>query len=277
MALDKKVFLTRLGSAIVFSIIMLSCLLWNEWSFIALFLFVAIVALKEFASIVEKILGTQFSRNEKMNFYFIGIATFLTIVTLPINTGENDVSSLLKPCLFYFSGISLGSAVLFFLFKKNKESIYLLTGIGYISMSLGLLVQLRFMNMLLPLSLIVLIWTNDTMAYLVGSFIGKTKMATSISPKKTIEGTLGGILFCMLFAALWGYFSNTFSISLWITFGLIASAIGTLGDLVESKLKRLADVKDSGMIMPGHGGALDRFDSLLLAAPFAYLVSLFFL
>jgi phosphatidate cytidylyltransferase len=167
--------------------------------------------------------------------------------------------------------------MLFFIFKKNKESIYLLTGIGYISMSLGLLVQLRFMNMLLPLSLIVLIWTNDTMAYLVGSFIGKTKMATSISPKKTIEGTLGGILFCMLFAALWGYFSNTFSISLWITFGLIASAIGTLGDLVESKLKRLADVKDSGMIMPGHGGALDRFDSLLLAAPFAYLVSLFFL
>jgi phosphatidate cytidylyltransferase len=277
MALDKKVFLTRLGSAIVFSIIMLSCLLWNEWSFIALFLFVAIVALKEFASIVEKILGTQFSRNEKMNFYFIGIATFLTIVTLPINTGENAVSSLLKPCLFYFLGISLGAVMLFFIFKKNKESIYLLTGIGYISMSLGLLVQLRFMNMLLPLSLIVLIWTNDTMAYLVGSFIGKTKMATSISPKKTIEGTLGGILFCMLFAALWGYFSNTFSISLWITFGLIASAIGTLGDLVESKLKRLADVKDSGMIMPGHGGALDRFDSLLLAAPFAYLVSLFFL
>jgi phosphatidate cytidylyltransferase len=277
MALDKKVFLTRLGSAIVFSIIMLSCLLWNEWSFIALFLFVAIVALKEFASIVEKILGTQFSRNEKMNFYFIGIATFLTIVTLPINTGENAVSSLLKPCLFYFLGISLGAVMLFFIFKKNKETIYLLTGIGYISMSLGLLVQLRFMNMLLPLSLIVLIWTNDTMAYLVGSFIGKTKMATSISPKKTIEGTLGGILFCMLFAALWGYFSNTFSISLWITFGLIASAIGTLGDLVESKLKRLADVKDSGMIMPGHGGALDRFDSLLLAAPFAYLVSLFFL
>jgi phosphatidate cytidylyltransferase len=277
MALDKKVFLTRLGSAIVFSIIMLSCLLWNEWSFIALFLFIAIVALKEFASIVEKILGTQFSRNEKMNFYFIGIATFLTIVTLPINTGENAVSSLLKPCLFYFLGISLGAVMLFFIFKKNKESIYLLTGIGYISMSLGLLVQLRFMNMLLPLSLIVLIWTNDTMAYLVGSFIGKTKMATSISPKKTIEGTLGGILFCMLFAALWGYFSNTFSISLWITFGLIASAIGTLGDLVESKLKRLADVKDSGMIMPGHGGALDRFDSLLLAAPFAYLVSLFFL
>jgi len=277
MALNKKVFFTRLGSAIVFSIIMLSCLLWNEWSFIALFLFVAILALKEFASIVEKILGTQFSRNEKMNFYFIGIASFLTIVTMPINTGENAVSSLLKPWLFYFLGISLGAAALFFLFKKNKKSMYLLTGVGYISLSLGLLVQLRFMDMLLPLSLVVLIWTNDTLAYLVGSFIGKTKMAPSISPRKTIEGTLGGIFFCMLFAGLWGYFSQTFSILLWITFGLIASAIGTLGDLVESKLKRLADIKDSGMIMPGHGGALDRFDSLLLAAPFAYLVSLFFL
>ena len=276
MALDKKVFFTRLGSSIVFSVIMLTCLLWNEWTFIALFLFVTILALKEFAFIVEKILGTQFSRNEKMNFYFIGVATFLAIITLPINQGDNAISILLKPFLFYFAGISLGAIMLFFLFKKNKESIYLLTGVGYISMSFGLLVQLRFMDMLLPVSLIILIWTNDTMAYLVGSFIGKTKMAASISPNKTIEGTLGGIFLCMLFAALWGYFSKTFSISLWITFGLIASVIGTLGDLVESKLKRLADVKDSGMIMPGHGGALDRFDSLLLSAPFAYLVSLIF-
>ena len=277
MALDKKVFFTRLGSAVVFTAIMLTCLLWNEWSFIALFLLVTILALKEFAFIVEKILNTTFSRNEKMNFYFIGVATFLAITTLQINSGSNPVSLFLKPYLFYFVGLILGAVLMFFFFRKNKESIFLLTGVSYISLSLGLLVQLRFQDMLLPISLIVLIWTNDTMAYLTGSFIGKTPMAPSISPKKTIEGTLGGIFFCMLFAGLWGYYSKTFSLPLWIIFGLIASLIGTIGDLVESKLKRMADVKDSGMIMPGHGGALDRFDSLLLAAPFAYLVSLFFL
>lgn len=277
MALDKKVFFTRLGSAIVFTAIMMACLLWNEYSFIALFLLVTILGLKEFANIVEKILNTTFSRQEKMNFYFIGVSSFLAIVTMQINGGNNPISLFLKPYLYYFVGLIGGSLLMFFMFKKNKLSIYLLSGIGYISLSLGLLVQLRFQAMLLPLALILLIWMNDTMAYLVGSFIGKTPMAPSISPKKTIEGTVGGALFCMLFAGIWGYYSKTFSLPLWITFGLIASVIGTIGDLVESKLKRLADVKDSGMIMPGHGGALDRFDSLLLAAPFAYLVSLFFL
>lgn len=277
MALDKKVFFTRLGSAIVFTAIMMTCLLWNEYSFIALFLLVTILGLKEFANIVEKILNTTFSRQEKMNFYFIGVSSFLAITTMQINGGNNPISLFLKPYLYYFVGLIGGSLLMFFMFKKNKLSIYLLSGIGYISLSLGLLVQLRFQNILLPIALILLIWMNDTMAYLTGSFIGKTPMAPSISPKKTIEGTLGGIFFCMLFAGIWGYYSGKFSLPLWISFGLIASLIGTIGDLVESKLKRLADIKDSGMIMPGHGGALDRFDSLLLAAPFAYLVSLFFL
>ena len=124
MALDKKVFFTRLGSAIIFTAIMLTCLLWNEYSFIALFLLVTILALKEFAFIVEKILNTTFSRQEKMNFYFIGVSSFLAITTLQINGGENAISLFLKPYLYYFVGLIGGSLLMFFMFKKNKLSIY---------------------------------------------------------------------------------------------------------------------------------------------------------
>ena len=106
------------------------------------------------------------------------------------------------------------------------------------------------------------------MAYLVGSFIGKTPFS-AISPKKTWEGTAGGALLTMGGAMLYGYFSHKYRMIDWAALALCAGVAGTLGDLVESKLKRMADVKDSGTLMPGHGGALDRFDSLLLAAPFA--------
>lgn len=130
------------------------------------------------------------------------------------------------------------------------------------------------------LILISSIWINDTMAYIVGSIIGKTPLS-SISPKKTWEGTLGGIILCVLFVgyvvAPW-FFGESFTKNLLGTFrliamciALIAAVVGTLGDLLESKLKRLANIKDSGSFMPGHGGFLDRFDSLILATPFVWL------
>jgi phosphatidate cytidylyltransferase len=112
------------------------------------------------------------------------------------------------------------------------------------------------------------------MQYLVGSFFGKTKMAPIISPKKTWEGTIGGSLLSMIVAITWGLLSKQHTLSVWIGIGLCATVVGTLGDLLESKLKRTAGIKDSGNIMPGHGGAMDRFDSLLLAAPFLWLVTL---
>jgi phosphatidate cytidylyltransferase len=125
--------------------------------------------------------------------------------------------------------------------------------------------------------LILFIWMNDSMAYLTGSFIGRTKFFPAISPKKTVEGTLGGILFTIAFAYVWGSNTDLFPVWHWIGFGLIASLMGTIGDLIESKLKRMAGIKDSGNLMPGHGGALDRFDSLLFAAPFAFLFALIFM
>ena len=273
MALNVQTFFTRLGSAAIFSAIMLAGLLMNEWVFIALFFTVNILCLKEYANIVGLILQTDLTKNERMNFIAVGVALFASVISLPVIRCENPVSLLLTEYLFYFIGAVIGTLLIFFFFRKNKKAVYLLTGLGYIPVALGFLVQLRFQSLYLPLILILFIWMNDTMAYLTGSFIGKTPFFPSISPKKTLEGTIGGVIFTMAFAFIWGYFTNWFPVSLWIIFGLIAGVVGTAGDLVESKLKRLSGIKDSGSIMPGHGGALDRFDSLLLSAPVAFLIA----
>ncbi len=122
---------------------------------------------------------------------------------------------------------------------------------------------------LLPCAIIFSIWINDTMAYVVGSMIGKTPFS-KISPKKTWEGTGGGAILCVVLMAILGAsipIAQTVALKHWIAIAAICAIFGTLGDLWESKLKRLANVKDSGSFMPGHGGFLDRFDSLLLAAP----------
>ncbi|MBK7764363.1 MAG: phosphatidate cytidylyltransferase [Bacteroidetes bacterium] len=274
MAFHVQTFLTRLGSAAVFSAIMLLGLLFNEWAFIALFFLINILCLREYASMVELILQTKFNKNEKINFMVLGIALFALVISLPLAACHNSVIDILAELRYYLLGIVIGITAIFFVFQKNKQSIYLLTGLGYISLALGLLVQVRYQSLLLPLLLILFIWMNDSMAYLTGSFIGRTKFFPSISPKKTIEGTLGGIAFTLVFAFVWASYTHWFPVSVWIAFALIASIVGTLGDLVESKLKRLAGIKDSGNIMPGHGGALDRFDSLLLASPFAFLAVL---
>ena len=127
------------------------------------------------------------------------------------------------------------------------------------------------------IGLLILIWTNDTFAYIVGKSIGKHKLFEKISPKKTIEGFFGGLIFA-IFA---GYLISSYlikpsaqfsdkSILIWMIIAAIVGVIGTVGDLIESKFKRIAGVKDSGKIMPGHGGVLDRFDGYLLALPMVY-------
>jgi phosphatidate cytidylyltransferase len=161
---------------------------------------------------------------------------------------------------------------------------YSFFGLLYISLSWGCMMDLRSEGMMfegtnlyidlgwiVPIVLISAIWINDTMAYIVGSFIGKTPLS-KISPKKTWEGTIGGAILAILVVTLGGhYLFNIPDITSLFSISLIATVMGTVGDLVESKLKRLAVVKDSGQIMPGHGGFLDRFDSLILATPFVWL------
>lgn len=124
--------------------------------------------------------------------------------------------------------------------------------------------------------LLWLVWTNDTLAYLVGSQIGKHKLFERISPKKTWEGTIGGVVGTILMA--WGlsHYVTDFSPEQWLALGIVVSIFGTLGDLVESMLKRSAGIKDSGNLFPGHGGFLDRFDAFLFMLPFAWLTLMLF-
>ncbi len=116
-------------------------------------------------------------------------------------------------------------------------------------------------------AIIALTWTNDTMAYVVGSQIGKNKMFPRMSPNKTWEGTIGGIIFTLIASMLFYYTIGVFSPFIWLCIALIIGIFGTIGDLVESMLKRSLDVKDTGTLLPGHGGLLDRFDSLTLHLP----------
>ena len=162
----------------------------------------------------------------------------------------------------------------------EKYWVYCLFGLIYITLPILMLLELGFkiptagneliiFTNLLPCAIIFSIWINDTMAYIVGSLIGKTPFS-KISPKKTWEGTVGGAVLCIVVIALLGYFipvAKVIAVKHWIIIAALCAIFGTIGDLFESKLKRMANVKDSGSIMPGHGGFLDRFDSLLFAAP----------
>ena len=160
-----------------------------------------------------------------------------------------------------------------------------LVGLIYISLPVALLIYMRvrtglFINdnllLVIPCGIIFSIWINDTMAYIVGSFIGKTPLS-KISPKKTWEGTIGGAMLCIGVITFIGYIARFYHYNNWIIIASCCAFFGTLGDLLESKIKRMAKVKDSGSIMPGHGGFLDRFDSLLIATPFVACYYLFFM
>lgn len=123
----------------------------------------------------------------------------------------------------------------------------------------------------LLLGCFIIIWSNDTFAYLTGRFFGKHKLFERISPKKTIEGFVGGLLFALVTGYVLSLNFDVLSLAHWLILALLVSIFGTYGDLVESKMKRQAHVKDSGKIMPGHGGLLDRLDSIIFAAPFVYV------
>ena len=182
------------------------------------------------------------------------------------------------------------------LYAKNKDAVtnmaYTMLGQMYIAMPFALINILAFKRdaegnfseyeMLLPLSIFILLWSNDTGAYCCGSLFGKHKLFPRISPGKTWEGSIGGGIFAVIIAGVIGYLANmgavphTLNIWQWLGLGAVVVIFGTWGDLVESLFKRTVGVKDSGNILPGHGGMMDRFDSSLLAIPAAviYLYSL---
>jgi phosphatidate cytidylyltransferase len=289
MALNLAVFKTRTLTAAVFVIVMLTGLLWNQWSFLLLFSIIHFGCWIEYQKLIG-LIDPEYTTISPFHKYGVMLAGWCLMLYF---TNEG----------YHIAGVSLHAigwwAGLVFLFvlpvgeiilsrKLNvKNILYSAAGLIYISLSWGLLTHLRTLfygslvseyGRILVLFIIGSIWINDTMAYVVGSFIGKTPLS-KISPKKTWEGTLGGILLAVLVMGMLGYvFGSSLkdprdwgAILQWMIIAAIAAVAGTFGDLLESKLKRMAGVKDSGQIMPGHGGFLDRFDSLLVATPFVWL------
>lgn len=160
-----------------------------------------------------------------------------------------------------------------------------LLGLIYITLPIILMITMRIQPIvgkdddflkIIPCGIVFSIWINDTMAYISGSLIGKNPLS-KISPKKTWEGTIGGIILCVITITFIGIASGYYTLQNWIIIALCSAVFGTFGDLLESKLKRMASVKDSGNFMPGHGGFLDRFDSLLVAIPFVFVYYFLFM
>ncbi|WP_339715570.1 phosphatidate cytidylyltransferase [uncultured Kriegella sp.] len=178
-----------------------------------------------------------------------------------------------------FLTLVVNFALLFYLFSK-KEKLFntfqkFMIGLFYVGGGCIFLTMIPYTDddfvKFLIMGIFILIWINDTFAYLVGRAFGKRKLFPRVSPKKTWEGAIGGLVFTLAAAYFMAKYEPIVNQVQWVTLAAIIVVAGSLGDLVESKFKRDAGVKDSGAIMPGHGGMLDRLDSLIFAAPFAYL------
>ncbi|HLT87687.1 MAG TPA: phosphatidate cytidylyltransferase [Sphingobacterium sp.] len=165
------------------------------------------------------------------------------------------------------------------LFRKTAHPIqdvaYSLFGLIYAAIPFIFFMGLGFVedtyNPYIPLGFLILLWTNDTGAYLAGRSMGRRKLFERISPNKTWEGFIGGVVMAVVAGFILSHYFGVFPLWSWGCMALIIGVFGTFGDLVESMLKRNLGVKDSGNILPGHGGLLDRFDGLLMAAPLVYL------
>jgi phosphatidate cytidylyltransferase len=255
---------TRALSGAVYVIILISATFFSEYSFLTLFGIFLLISIFEFCNLIDinKIYATIIGLTLFILFAFIDISKY-TKYTLILAT--LFVSINLIYVLIQNQRINL---------DKTSKYVYL---IGYLILPITILTKIAISNYngsyqpRIIISVFILIWTNDTFAYIVGKSIGKTKLFESISPKKTIEGFIGGMIFAVIAAVLIELHFIQMTMIFWTTTAIIVGVFGTIGDLIESKFKRMAGVKDSGKIMPGHGGILDRLDSVIFVAPFIYL------
>ena len=260
-------------TAIVFVAVMLAGLYFNKISFLALFGLITILSLWEFFTIILKNEANDFLR--KILGTGIGVTPFLMTAYYHFNQLDNS-AEFLKTCILLFLPIIF---LLFIveLFTKSKNPFgnlgYLVLGLIYIGIPFTLAQFIAidggnyYPNIIL--GLLLLTWANDTGAYVIGSQIGRTKLFPRISPNKTWEGSLGGVAVTFLIAWLLSIYVTELSLTSWLVLATLVSIFASLGDLIESMLKRSLGVKDSGTIMPGHGGFLDRFDAFIFILPFA--------
>ena len=281
MAFNFSVFKVRAASAVVFALIMVSGLLWSERSFFQLFVIIQIGCLYEYQKLMRLIFPNYVNVTavHKWGVLAMGTGIMLAHSSTTLIIGNMVLQKIGMPIVGLVLVGILASELINKKFNAKNWAITIL-GLLYISFSLSLFFPLRAylahtflgdFGYAVPMVLIVSIWVNDTMAYIVGSFIGRTPLS-SISPNKTWEGTIAGVILSVLLVTkVMGLYVPIQEKTIFLI-SLVASVTGTFGDLLESKLKRLAGVKDSGSMMPGHGGFLDRFDSILLATPFVWLL-----
>lgn len=289
MSMNWPTFRKRTLTALIFVIIMLTGMLWNEWSFFILFSIIHAGCWIEYHQLNRRIFPSYAALHVVLNAGMV--ITGWAFCFLCYYHSVDHHYFLYAGWIIGVIGLLMILSGLFLSRKAGLIAFYrALLGWLYISVSFALLMHIRsgavlyFPDMDRPedpfaliggyifsIVLMATIWINDTMAYIVGSFFGKRPLSP-ISPKKTWEGTIGGILITMILAFVCSeyIFEQDHGLETLIVVTIIAIS-GTFGDLLESKLKRMAGVKDSGTIMPGHGGFLDRFDSLLLATPFVWV------
>lgn len=268
---------TRTITGTLFVAIMVSCFLRPE-AMIFLFALVTGLAVWEFTGLVNAIDGVTVNRfisTAAAVYFFLAVAGFCSGIT----SSAAFIPYLITVVYLFISE----------LYVKGRNPInnwaYTMLSQMYLALPFSMVNVLAFRsidgmvyyNYLLPLSVFVFLWTNDTGAYCSGSLFGKHKLFPRVSPGKSWEGSIGGGLLVLAVAAAIGYYENNvegaslspMSIPQWMGLGLVVVFFGTWGDLVESLFKRTLGIKDSGNILPGHGGMLDRFDSSLMAIPAA--------
>jgi len=262
---------TRAITGVIFIIVMLSSVMFGAATFFFFYMVLSILCLWEFYSLL-RVSGSDPNR-------IIGIinAALLFVGASMVAVSGGDVST-----RYIFLPMVPGIIAVFVqeLFKKSEAPFtniaYTVFGLLFIITPMAFFHAMAYANPLstfdfhVPLAFMLMLWSNDTGAYLVGRAIGRTKLFERHSPKKTVEGFFGGVLIAAGAALIIGHYFTELKPMQWVGMALLIGFFGTTGDLIESMFKRSINVKDSGGILPGHGGLLDRFDGLFLAAPVVY-------
>jgi len=265
----------RIFTGIIFVVIMIGAVTFSRYTFIILFYLINILGLMEF----YRLLNSPSTVYGKILCVVLSSSLFITTVLLIMNFNDWKILLINIPIAFliFVAELFLGAKAPFL----NLAVIFL--GIIYITIPIVLVIGTSFIpfaqkqyHPYFMLGYLFIVWASDSGAYVVGKLLGKHFLFERISPKKTWEGSTGGACCAFITAYIVSLFNHELIRVDWIIVTLIVIIIGTFGDLIKSLLKRSVNVKDSGTILPGHGGILDRFDSLLSSATFVFCYLLIF-